>query len=116
MYLSVLMCAMATGLNAASFEHQITVIPINDQYLVQMEVTKTIDGEESFLIAAPQMICMAGETSKIEIGNEDQSNHLVISISIPENPNEAKTSIYLKEDNEVVFKKEQTITIKKSLY
>jgi hypothetical protein len=114
--LSMLCCA---SLGAAHFEHKITVTPTEKtsesgkkEYLAKVEVTKISEKGAPLVIPIPKLVCVEGTKAEVKIKSPDNIDVLIVSVLVPENhKDEAKASIYMTEDKEVVISVDEKVKI-----
>jgi hypothetical protein len=105
------------SLGASEFEHKITVTPTEKttegkkEYLAQVEITKN-NKEGSWVIPIPNLICIEGAKAEVKVESPDNMDILVVSVLVPENnTGEAKASIYLTENKEVILSIDEKVKI-----
>ena len=119
-YLFATICLMTFGLQAAEFSHKITIAPVTSEtgkqeYLAKILIERKADENSTAVtFASPELVCVEGETSKSEIASEDKADHLLVTVLVSKDSEQtkAKTTVFLKENNQVVISSEEEIDIK----
>lgn len=114
-YLLALLCC--ASLSASQFEHSITITPQASEsekkmYLAEIKVMKLFADGSPFVVATPTLVCVEGQKAEVQVGSLEDGNVLVVSVLVPENnTEEAETSIYMRENSEVVISEEKMVKI-----
>ncbi|HUD00824.1 MAG TPA: hypothetical protein VMR37_00690 [Rhabdochlamydiaceae bacterium] len=119
-YLFSIICLATFGLQAADFSHKITITSKTSEsgqveYLAKILVEKKLDEQSAlFTIASPELVCVEGETSKLEIVSEDKADELIVTVLVSKenDKSKAKATVHLKDANKVVISSEEEIEIK----
>jgi hypothetical protein len=110
-FLSLLLCMAGFGLEAGHYQASLSVNPLNgelDQFMAEVKIEK-VDGSTSELVAAPKLICQAGQPAGMELGSDESGNLISVKLLISEDGagNNAEASIQVKENHQLVLSSEQ---------
>jgi len=109
-------CFTSFVLEAVHFQSIIAVTSINksngvetQEYLAEIQIKKVID-QHSELIASPKMLCYPGRLSRFFLESEDKSDIISVQVFISQDEvqKDVQTSIFVKENNQVVLSLEHT--------
>lgn len=119
-YLMAIFCLLSLGLQAAQFQHKISIAPIpvtesgQKEYTAEVIITKQQDEQtQPVVVFSRKFTCLEGELG--EVVEYTPSGGLIdVRVFIPENhENKAQASIFFTEDGKVVVLKEnETVQIK----
>jgi hypothetical protein len=119
-FLMAIFCLLSLGLQAAQFQHKISIAPVpvtetgTKEYSAEVIITKQQDEQtQPVVIFTRKFTCVEGEFG--EVSEYTPSGGLIdVRVFIPENhENKAQVSIFFTEDDKVVVLKEnETVPIK----
>lgn len=115
-HLIAIFSLLSLGLEAAQFQHKISIATESGQkeYTAEVIITKQQDEQsEPVVIYSEKFTCLEGDVTE-RTESPEPFDLVAVRIVIPNNhQNQAKASIFLQENNKVVLEKEnETVQIK----
>lgn len=119
-YLVAIFSVFSIGLQAAQFQHKISITPVpvtesgQKEYTAEVVIIKQEDEQTNpFVVYSEKLTCLEGEATE-RTESPEPFDRVVIRIVIPSNhENKAQASLFLQEKNEVVLEtKNEPVKIK----
>ena len=117
--LSLLLSLGICSLEGVHFQSSTTVTPTKIgetvEYLVEMEINKFAHADSPLpeLIAAPKLICIAGESSTVTLESLHNIDLLSVQVTIPKSVHQTgvQTQILIKEKGEAALTFDSTLKL-----